>query len=510
MSTVAAISTPFGRGGIAVIRISGENALSVAEKMFIPARGCDLSTLQGGRAVYGRIVSEGEMIDDGIATVFRAPHSFTGEDTVEISCHGGILLTERVLKTAFDCGAVQAGAGEFTQRAFMNGKIDLSRAEAVIGLIDAESEEKLKLCASHSEGVLSNRTEELYSRLIKLVSSVYVRLDYPEEDLSEVSDTEFSAELAAIRDELYATERTYKQGKAVSEGIKTAIIGKPNVGKSSILNALVGEDKAIVTSVAGTTRDVIEERVNVGRVTLRLFDTAGIRESDDEVERIGIDRALKKAEEAELILAVFDATGAIEEGDEAIGSILDSAVSAGKPVIVVLNKSDLLSEKNAANAASIGLSCDTAEGCRLYIAPLIGNSPVTAVSTDSTDSANSAITTVSSVTANSPVSAIPAIAVSARTGEGLDELKKAIESLYIESDIDYRSVAVVANARQHAAISSARKAVERAMAAFESGMGADLCGLDLEAALASLGQIDGRAVTDEITNEIFHNFCVGK
>ena len=492
MSTVAAISSPFGRGGIAVIRISGESAISVAEKMFIPARGCDLSTFQGGRAVYGRIVSEGEMIDDGIATVFRAPNSFTGEDTVEISCHGGILLTERVLRTAFDCGAEQAGAGEFTQRAFMNGKIDLSRAEAVIGLIDAESEEKLKLCASHSEGILSKRCEELYSRLIKLVSSVYVRLDYPEEDLSEVSDAEFSAELTAIRDELYATERTYKQGKAVSEGIRTAIIGKPNVGKSSILNAIVGEEKAIVTSVAGTTRDVIEEKINVGRVTLRLFDTAGIRESDDEVERIGIERALKKAEEAELILAVFDATGAIEEDDEAIISILRSAIASGKPVITVMNKSDLGHHLDARSISPVTRETSKSDARREpvclsglpdSIAPVIGNSAV---------------------------SPIPSVAVSARTGEGIDELKKLIESLYIEGDIDYRSVAVVANARQHAAISSARKAVERAMAAFEGGMGADVCGLDLEFALSSLGQVDGRAVTDEITNEIFHNFCVGK
>ena len=462
MSTIAAIGTPFGRGGIAIIRISGEKALEVAEKMFIPAYGCALSQTEGGKARYGRIVSEGETIDDGVATVYRAPRSFTGEDTVEISCHGGILLTERVLKTALDCGAVMAQAGEFTQRAFLNGKLDLTKAEATIGLIDAENEEKLRLCASHTGGVLSERTEAIRSDLVTLLSSVYVKLDYPEEDLAEVSDSEFRVRSKAIFDDLCELASTYKQGKAVSEGVRTALIGKPNTGKSSLLNLLAGEEKAIVTAVPGTTRDVIEEKVTVGRIVLRLFDTAGIRESADEVERIGIERALKKAEEAELVLGLFDPSRPLDGEDKLIVEKLNAYAENGRSVIAVLGKSDLA-------------PCYTDADIRSSIAP-----------------------------------AVPIYSISTVTGDGVDCLKNAIEGLFVTGHIDYSQTAVLANARQYSAVCEARDAVMRAINALDGGMGADVCGLDLEAALAAIGHLDGRSVTDEIVSSIFHNFCVGK
>ena len=292
-TTVAAVSTPYGRGGIAVIRISGEDALKVAERVFVPASGTPLSECASNYSVYGNIFSlknsigtEKEKIDDGMATVFRAPRSYTGEDTVEISCHGGILLTEKVLSSVFFAGASPAGPGEFTQRAFLNGKLDLSEAEAVIGLIDAESEARLKLSASHASGVLKRRMDSIYNDVKTLLSSVYVGLDYPEEDLEEVTDGEFLDSLKRIYAELCKTADTYREGKAVSEGIKTALIGKPNTGKSSLLNALLGEKRAIVTAIPGTTRDIIEEKITVGKILLRLSDTAGIRESDDEVEKI--------------------------------------------------------------------------------------------------------------------------------------------------------------------------------------------------------------------------------
>ena len=462
MSTIAAIATPFGRGGIAVIRISGEKALEVAERMFIPSRGCDLSATEGGKARYGHIVSEGAVIDDGIATVYRAPKSFTGEDTVEISCHGGILLTERVLKTALDCGARMAQAGEFTQRAFLNGKLDLSEAEAVIGLIDAENEEKLRLCASHAGGVLSKRTDELYSRILRLLSSVYVKLDYPEEDLAEVTDSDFRVSLNGIFTDLCDLAATYKQGKAVSEGVRTALLGKPNTGKSSLLNALAGEDKAIVTSVPGTTRDVIEEKVNVGRIFLRLFDTAGIRDSSDEVEKIGIERAIKKADEAEMILGLFDPSRELDNDDKTIIEKINAYAKSGKAVIAVLSKSDL---PNVYSEDEI----------RSLIAP-----------------------------------AVKICSISAVTGEGVEVLKNAMEAFFCDGYVDYQSTAVIANARQFSAVCEARDAVKRALDAQSFGMGADVCGLDLEGALAAIGQIDGRTVSDEITNDIFHNFCVGK
>lgn len=460
--TVAAVATPHGRGGISVIRISGENAVSVAGKMFFPASGLDISEVRPNSAVYGRIVLRGDFIDDGIAVVYRAPKSFTGEDTVEISCHGGILITERVLKAVFDCGAVQAGPGEFTQRAFLNGKIDLSEAEAVIGLIDAENEERLRLCASHTEGVLRKRTEEIYSRILKLLGSVYVKLDYPDEELEEVSGDEFSEGLERIYSLLCETASTYRQGKAVSEGVKTVLLGKPNTGKSSLLNALAGEDRAIVTPVAGTTRDIIDEKVNTEHLVLRVYDTAGIRESEDEVEKIGVSRALRKAKEAELVMALFDGSRPLDKEDREVLKNVNVLGECGIPVAAVINKSDLPR--------------------RLDIEELRAELPgKTAV-----------------------------CEISCKTGEGVESLKKTAEEFFYRGYTDYTSVAVLASARQFSAVCEAMDAVGRALDAYRSGLGADICGLDLEAALCAVGQVDGRTVSGEVADEIFRSFCVGK
>lgn len=465
MSTIAAISTPFGKGGISVIRISGENAISVAGEMFKPVGGKKLSDSDGFRAFYGRIIKNGSVIDDGIATVFRAPHSFTGEDTVEISCHGGILLTQRVLEAVFECGAVQAQAGEFSLRAFMNGKMSLSEAEAVIGLIEAESDERLRLASSHANGVLKKRCDELYGRILHLLSSVYVKLDYPEEELAEVSDGEIKSELLSIAGELDGLISTYKRGKAVSEGVKTALVGKPNVGKSSILNMLCGEERAIVTSKAGTTRDVIEEKVNCGRVILRLFDTAGIRQSDDEIERMGIERARAKASEAELIIAVFDASVPLDGQDKEVAEIVKTAINDGKSVLLVLNKSDK--------------------------APCFNENDVTAL-------------------CGGAKNGLKATYCSTVLSEGADEIKALCEGFFAEGEMDYLGCAVLANARQLASVTEARRAVENALNAMEASFTADICGLDLEAALSALGGVDGRTVSGEITDAVFHNFCVGK
>ncbi len=462
MKTIAAVSTPFGKGGIAVIRISGNDALGVAEKMFFPSSGIRLSEVKANFAVHGRIASEGTKIDDGVAVVYRAPRSYTGEDTVEISCHGGILLTERVLKTAFVCGAAPAGPGEFTQRAFLNGKLDLTEAEAVIGLIDAENEQRLKLCASHTSGVLSRRVEELQGEIMKLLSSVYVGLDYPEEDLEEVSDGDFRASLERIFAALDKTCATYREGKAVSEGIKTVLLGKPNTGKSSLLNALLGEARAIVTNIPGTTRDVIEESVSAGKIILRLSDTAGLRQSCDEVESIGISRALEKAKDSDLIIAVFDGSRPLDGDDERVIGALPHYISCGKTVICVINKSDL----EQAFASNELLSRIPAEAELLTIC--------------------------------------------ADSGEGVEVLKNAASERFVSEYSDYTSVAVIANARQFSALSRARECVKRCLSAFECGFGSDVCGLDLEEAAAALGEVDGRAVNDTVVDMIFHNFCVGK
>ncbi|MBR2460106.1 MAG: tRNA uridine-5-carboxymethylaminomethyl(34) synthesis GTPase MnmE [Clostridia bacterium] len=467
--TVAAVSTAYGRGGIAVIRISGEKAISVAEKMFSTLGGKLLRQTPDRTAVYGDIVGENGVIDDGIAVIYRAPRSYTGEDTVEISCHGGILLTEKVLSRVFECGASPAAPGEFTQRAFVNGKLDLSKAEAVIGLIDAESEQQLKLNGSHARGIMKRCIDGYCREITSLISSVYVCIDYPDEDLEDVSRDEMLVALRTLSERMCSTLSTYREGKAVNEGIDTVILGKPNAGKSSLLNRLLGEERAIVTDIAGTTRDTVEEKMTLGRIILNLCDTAGIRETEDKIEQIGVRRALEKAERAELILGVFDGSRRLDREDEELIEALSSLVCRGKSVIAVINKSDTTS-------ALIGEEV----GRRLF--------------GDADKSSEDG----------------RIISVSALTGEGTEALKQAVESLFIKGEIDYNTVAVLANARQHNSMKMALDAVNRAITALENGFGTDVCGMDLEQALAYLGEIDGRSVTEAITEDIFHRFCVGK
>ena len=455
-SAVAAVSTPFGRGGISVIRVSGDNAVAVCEAVFVPGSGKPLSLLEPNRTVWGRIYAEGEPIDDGMAVVFRAPRSFTGEDTVEISCHGGILLTKKVLEAVFAAGAAPAGPGEFTKRAFLNGKLGLSQAEAIIDLIDAESTEKIRMAGAAARGVLSRTCEEIYTLLKNAVTSTYAFIDFPDEDLTDMTTDELSAAVSEARERLTRLAASYKVGKAVNEGIRTAIVGKPNTGKSSLLNALTGEERAIVTDVAGTTRDVIEESVVIGRVVLRLADTAGIHDTADTVEKLGVARSLKAAEQAELVIAVFDGSRPFDEDDKALAETL-RALSC--PVIAVSNKADL---PVCADPASLGV----------------------------------------------PFAKI--LSVSAQKGEGLDMLCETIETLFVGGEIDYQTEGVIANARQYAAVQTALSHTERALEALQSGYTQDIAGMDLELALAALGELDGRAVSGDIVDSIFHNFCVGK
>jgi tRNA modification GTPase len=343
--------------------------------------------------------------------------------------------------------------------------MSLSEAEAVIGLIDAENEESLALNVSHTQGVLKTRCDSIYSSILHLLSSVYVKIDYPEEDLAEVSDSEFIAEMKRIHADLCDLESTYKHGKAVTQGVKTALIGKPNTGKSSILNALAGENKAIVTDIEGTTRDVIEEKINAGRIILRLFDTAGIRNSSDAVEKIGIDRALEKAREAELVIGVLDTSRPLDEQDGTVIEILKDTLEKGKCVILALNKSDENAKFSEADVKKLFTGFEAT---------------------------------------------LKTVVCSARTGEGVDGIKTAAEGFFCDGEIDYQGTAIVASARQHSAVCAAKNALTGAIEAFEASMSADVCGLDLEAALAAIGQVDGRTVSGEITDAIFHNFCVGK
>jgi len=455
-TTIAAVSTPYGRGGIAVIRVSGPDAIGICDKLFCCGSGTALSEVESNRMVWGHIYYKEESIDDGMAVVFRAPHSYTGEDTVEISCHGGIYLTQKVLESVFLCGAQPAGPGEFTKRAFLNGKLGLSQAEAIIDLIDAQSMEGVRLAGAGARGMLKRAADEIYVLLRDAISSTYAFIDFPDEDLTDLTPEELLEKIGIAKLKLTALERSYSVGKAVNEGIRCAIVGKPNTGKSSLLNCLMGEDRAIVTEIAGTTRDVLEETVSIGRILLRLADTAGIHGTDDVVERLGVERSLRALSEAELVLAVFDGAIALEEEDFALAEHLRGASC---PIVAIVNKSD------------IGHTVDL-DALHLPFARIVS--------------------------------------VSAAHGDGMDDLRAAIEGLFLDGQIDYSTDAVVANARQYAAVCAAQEHVERAEAALLSGYTQDIAGMDLELALSALAEVDGRAVTGDVVDTIFHNFCIGK
>ena len=460
--TIAAVSTPRGKGGVALLRISGEDAVRICEKVFHPKNGKALAKQSARTAVFGTIgmpESDGGFtpVDEGLATVFYAPASFTGEDTVEICCHGGILVTETVLAAILSAGARPAEAGEFTKRAFLNGKLGLSAAEALADLLEAQTREQLALAHHGMQGATGEKCRTIYERLRYLLASVYVRIDYPDEDLADLSKEELEKECAACVESLRALAATYRTGHAVAEGIRTVLCGRPNVGKSSIYNRLVGRDAAIVTEVEGTTRDVLSEVATLGRVTLRLYDTAGLRETDDTVEKIGVERAKEALEKAELILAVFDGSCDPTKEDRAFAEWLQAQKV---PVIALLNKSDL---------------AENTEAQSFYRSAFAHTVPC-----------------------------------SAKTGEGIEALAALTEQMFLDGTLNFREDAVLTNARQYAAAQKALEQTERAVHALQSGLPIDLCCRDIEDAMESLSELDGRGVSEELVSEIFSHFCVGK
>ena len=461
--TIAAISTPHGKGGVAVIRISGADAVAVAERVFLPKSGKTLRELAPNMTVYGDIMMPAAgsvpatVIDDGMAVCFHAPRSFTGEDTVEISCHGGILITGQVLSAVLGAGARQAEAGEFTRRAFINGKLTLSEAEALGALLEAQTQGQLLLSRNGMSGILSSELKGLYDRLCEIVTSVYAKIDFPDEDLAELSTEEILRRLEEIHTKLDRLCATYGTGRAVCEGIRTVLCGRTNAGKSSLYNQLVGRNAAIVTDIAGTTRDLLEETVTVGHVMLRLCDTAGLRESDDPVERIGIARAKEQLDAAELVLAVFDRSAPLTDEDT---SLLEKLRALTVPVLILLNKCDL-------------------------------DAAWDATALDGFDEENM-------------------LTVSGSEGVGVDALRERIEALFLDGTLDLRSDAIVANARQYAALCRAMEHVAGALAAVRAAFSEDVSCVDLELAMAALAEVDGRAVTEDIVSQIFSHFCVGK
>ncbi|MBQ7827699.1 MAG: tRNA uridine-5-carboxymethylaminomethyl(34) synthesis GTPase MnmE [Clostridia bacterium] len=460
--TIAAVSTPFGKGGIAVIRISGEGTADVLGRVFAPA-GKTMPTDSPRTAVFGDILDGDTVIDTGVAVFYKGPASFTGEDTAEISCHGGILVTRRVLEAVFAAGATPAEAGEFTRRSFLNGKMTLTEAEAVGLLLDADTDSRMRLASSGARGILSEKLSAIGDRVSAVLSNLFALIDYPEEDIEDVGADRLAAELLGAAADAESLSATFRTGRAVAEGVRTLICGSPNAGKSSLYNALAGEDRAIVTSIPGTTRDILEDTVDCGGVTLRLWDTAGIREGGDEVEMIGIERARARMDEAELILAVYDGSAGFVSGDL---SLMDeiSHRTAEREVykIALINKSD----------AGLALTEDQLRH--------IGNR-------------HHAV-----------------IMISAATGDGIDALREKIAELYGLGEISIGEDAVVWDASRKAELDSAAALLREAASELAAGEPEDAICSTAELALAALRRTDGRGVSEEIVNGIFARFCVGK
>ena len=453
--TIVAIATPPGPGAIGVLRLSGPGAVRLAERCFRPLGHKGLRDRPPRTLVYGSLLDrDGVVIDQALCTVSYGPHSYTGEDTAEFQCHGAPQVLSLGLEALCALGARLAGPGEFTRRAFLNGKLDLAQAEAVGDLLEATSREGVRQAAGQLAGALSRRIGEIYSALVDVMAHFHAVLDYPDEDLDPFTREGLSAALAEQEGALDALLSTCRRGRQLARGIPCALVGQPNVGKSSLLNALAGFERAIVTDIPGTTRDTVEANVELGGLPLRLIDTAGLRDSDDPVERMGVERSRAAMEQAELILVLWDSSARVT-GEEV--ALLERAVELA-PTILVWTKGDL-------------------------------------------------------PTAPIPVLELPeglqVVELSARTGEGLDRLEEAVAALFPrESGTPYGQI--LTNQRQEEATGRARAAVHRAREALEAGVTPDALLTDVEEALAALGELTGQSVREDITDRIFSRFCVGK
>ena len=456
---IAAVSTPPGKGGVAIIRMSGEGAFEIADRVFFPISGRKFSECKPRTQIWGNIIEDGERIDDVLATRFPAPHSYTGEDTVEIGCHGGILVTRTVLEALLRAGAVPATAGEFTRRAFINGRLSLTEAEAISDLLEAKTRDQLRLSGGDARNRLTAKIAEIRASLVSLMSSIYARIDYPDEDLGDFSDGEVRASLYNIKVECENLLSTYRTGRAISEGIDTVICGKPNAGKSTLYNLLLGEDAAIVTDIPGTTRDVLTSSLPLGRVMLKIADTAGIRDSEDmdAVERIGVEKSRKMIEKCELLFAIFDISRPLDEED---ALILETTRSVNVPKIALLNKADL---------------------------PAVID--------------ESAFTGFDEV-----------IRISAKCGEAeaVRRLSDTVNRLFTDEKIVIGQDAIISSARQHAALCRCLDFISSAIESLDLGFMQDAASSDVERALGAISELDGRSVSEEIVSDIFSRFCVGK
>ncbi|MDM5304000.1 tRNA uridine-5-carboxymethylaminomethyl(34) synthesis GTPase MnmE [Bacillus subtilis] len=459
MDTIAAISTPMGEGAIAIVRLSGPEAIQIADKMYKGPKGKTLSSVESHTIHYGHIVDRpsDRVVEEVMVSVLKAPRTFTREDVIEINCHGGIVTVNQVLQLALREGARLAEPGEFTKRAFLNGRIDLSQAEAVMDLIRAKTDRAMNVAMNQMEGRLSALVRRLRSEILETLAHVEVNIDYPEyDDVEEMTHQLLVEKATAVKKEIEALLRTSEQGKILREGLSTVIIGRPNVGKSSLLNSLVHEAKAIVTDIPGTTRDVIEEYVNVRGVPLRLVDTAGIRETEDIVERIGVERSRQVLKEADLILLVLNYSEELSEEDVKLFEAVE-----GMDVIVIMNKTDLEAKIDIERVREL------AKGR-------------------------------------------PVVTTSLLKEEGINDLEEAIQSLFYTGAIESGDLTYVSNTRHISILQQAKSAIEDALSGIEQDVPIDMVQIDLTRCWELLGEIIGNAVHESLIDQLFSQFCLGK
>lgn len=453
MSTVCAIATPPAAGGISVIRISGERAAEIAARVFRPVSGRSAEELPGYRAAYGKIYDGGELLDDGVLLMYRAPHSYTGEDTAEISCHGGIYVTRRVLSACVKAGAQPAGPGEFTKRALLNGKLSLTQAEAVADIISAQGGQLLSCANGQRDGALFRRMEDCAAKIMEMSSQISAWIDYPDDDTPVVTQEWLTEKLSAVQDMFRELLAGYDTGRMLREGISCAIVGKPNAGKSTLMNSLAGQQRSIVSDIEGTTRDIVEETVALGDIVLRIADCAGIRETSDPIEKIGVDIMLRRLESADIILAVFDGSRKISAEDERLLKLL-----SGRNVVAIVNKTDLPQK----------LDCSVIEAAL-----------------------------------GAPVK------LSAKQDNAAALLERSVSERLDLDRLD-PDAGFIANERQRDCIIRASEAVDGAVSAAELGVTPDAVGVMLEQALDAVYELSGKRAGDEVIDEVFRRFCVGK
>lgn len=452
MSTIVAISTAPGIGGIGIIRMSGDKSFEILEKIFVT----NDKPISGYTMKYGKIIDEKNVIiDEVLVSYFIAPNSYTRENVCEINSHGGMVVMKKILELCLKNGAVLAEPGEFTKRAFLNGRIDLSQAEAVIDIINSKTDREAKASINQLEGNLSLEIKEIRKDLISMMADIEASIDYPEYDVEEVTTNKVKEVLLKQKDRLKKLEKSFDNGKILKDGINTAIIGRPNAGKSSLLNILLNEERAIVTSVEGTTRDTIEEYISINGIPLKIIDTAGIREASDEVEKIGVEKAKKIAKESDLIIGIFDISRKMNKEDYEILDILKN-----KNSIIVLNKIDL--DENNADLEKI---------------KEVGK---------------------------------PVVQISTKTREGIDNLYKEIENLIETKEISSDNEIIVTNTRHKSLITKAIISVDKSLETIENKMPIDIIVVYVKDILENLGEITGETVTEDIIKEIFSKFCLGK